>query len=66
MRAQEQDREEVAQARARWENDQKKIPAAKLGSVLNWKLIRLENWRRVSRMKRYGLRDDPWERIKGL
>ena len=37
-----------------------------LGSVLNWKLIRLENWRRASRMKRYGLRDDPWERIKGL
>jgi transposase len=30
MRAQEQDREEIAQARARWENDQRKIPAAKL------------------------------------
>jgi len=30
MRAQEQDREEIAQAHARWENDQKKIPAAKL------------------------------------
>ena len=30
MRAQEQDREEIAQARARWENDQKKIPAGKL------------------------------------
>ena len=59
MRAQEQDREEIAQARARWENDQRAIPAAKLGRVLNWKLIRLENWRRASRMKRYGLRDDP-------
>lgn len=30
MRAQEQDREEIAQARAHWENDQRKIPAAKL------------------------------------
>ena len=30
MRTQEQDREEIAQARARWENDQKKIPAGKL------------------------------------
>ena len=30
MRAQEQDREEIAQARAHWENDQKKIPAARL------------------------------------
>ena len=30
MRAQEQDREEIAQARARWENDQRKIPAGKL------------------------------------
>jgi hypothetical protein len=30
MRAQEQDREEIAQARARWENDQRKIPAEKL------------------------------------
>jgi putative transposase of IS4/5 family DUF4096 len=37
-----------------------------LGRVLNWKLIRLENWRRASRMKRYGLRDDPWEPIKDL
>ena len=30
MRAQEQDREEIAQARAHWDNDQRKIPAAKL------------------------------------
>lgn len=30
MRAQEQDREEIAQARAHWENYQKKIPAARL------------------------------------
>jgi len=30
MRAQEQDREEIAQASAGWENDQKKIPAGKL------------------------------------
>jgi len=30
MCAQEQDREEIAQARARWENDQRKIPAGKL------------------------------------
>ena len=30
MRAQEQDREEIAQARARWENDQRKIPVGKL------------------------------------
>jgi len=30
MRAQEQDREEIAQARARWKNDQRKIPAGKL------------------------------------
>ena len=30
MRAQEQDREEIAQARARWENDQRRIPAGKL------------------------------------
>jgi len=34
MRAQEQDREEIAQARAGWENYQKKIPAAKLGRVV--------------------------------
>jgi len=30
MRAQEQDREKIAQVRARWENDQKKILAGKL------------------------------------
>ena len=34
IRAQEQDREEIAQARADWENEQKKIPAGKLGCVV--------------------------------
>jgi len=29
-----------------------------LGRVLNWKLITLENWKRASRMRRYGLRDE--------
>jgi hypothetical protein len=30
MRAQGQDREEIAQARAHWDNDQREIPTAKL------------------------------------
>jgi len=30
MHAQEQDREEIAQARARWKNNQRRIPAGKL------------------------------------
>ena len=33
IRAQEQDREEIAQARAGWENEQKKIPAGKLEQI---------------------------------